>query len=143
RRPTALGEVGGVSGGRPGMPVDAYFAVAIEIVQDHKLLRQAVLVGSNLAPKDGQAGIPVAFGQIAEYLIVGAVLFDDVDDVLNGRPGADLAGHDGRRIRRPSFGQKRIVIRSVGYDHLRITSQLCLKAIEAKQLDGPLLQRLD
>src|ERR1051326_4197927 len=43
------------------------------------------MIGSDGARKKFERTVAVALRQIAEDLIVGAVLFDDVDDVLEGR----------------------------------------------------------
>src|SRR5579872_6887285 len=45
RRPAAFVKVGRVGGVGPGMSVNADFAITIEIVQNHELLGQGMLVG--------------------------------------------------------------------------------------------------
>ncbi len=60
------------------------------------MLRQGVLVRSDLFAEDGQRRVAVGAGQVTELLIVGAVLLDDVDDVLDLRRYADLTRNNGR-----------------------------------------------
>ena len=95
RRPVLLDVVGGVGGVGPLVAVGAHFAVAVEVVEQHELLGDGVVVGRDLAAEQAQARVAVALGDIAEDLVVGAVLLDDVDDVLDGRAGAHLARDDG------------------------------------------------
>src|ERR1035441_4021370 len=104
-RPVALVEVGGIGRVGPGVAVDAYFAVAVEIVEDDILACESMLVGRDLLAKDGDLWIAVRFFQVAELLIVGAIFLDDVDDVLDGRRHTDALWNDGGRERRPGLGQ--------------------------------------
>ena len=48
------------------------------------------MVGRGVAPEEDERGVAVAAGHVAEDLIVGAVLLDDVDDVLEGRVAVPL-----------------------------------------------------
>src|SRR6185295_5232794 len=64
-----------------------------EAVEQAEALGERVVVRRDLAREEQERGVAIALGQIAEDLIVGAVLLDDVDDVLEGRidtrrPGA-------------------------------------------------------
>ena len=56
-------------------------------------LRQGVVIGRHLFAEDGQARIAVALLHVAEHLVVGAVLLDDVDDVLEDRRLAVSSRH--------------------------------------------------
>ena len=69
----------------PLMAIGGVPAGGIEIIQQHKLLGQAVLVRGNGFPEHGERWISVAFGNVAEHLVIRAVLFDDVDNVLERR----------------------------------------------------------
>ena len=60
-----------------------------------------VLVGRDLGPEDAQGRIAVAFGDVAEDLVVGPVLLDDVDDVLEDGRLADPFRDGSRRLVRP------------------------------------------
>ena len=91
-RPPRVGEspvagdvIGVVGHRRPGMAVGRDVAVAVEVVEQHELLGQLVMVGRHLAAEHDQRRIAVAARQVAEDLIVGAILLDDVDDVLDRR----------------------------------------------------------
>src|SRR5215472_5378110 len=121
------------------MTVDADFAVTVQIVQSNELLSQRVLVGSHVAAENSQSRIAIAFGKIAEYLVVGAVLFDDVNNMLNGRAGADFARNDGGRSRRPGFCQQRIVVGSVGDYRFGVSGNLRLQIVQGKKFDTSLL----
>ena len=67
------------------MPVSAEDAGTINIIEQDELMRQLVLVGGDPLPKHAERGIAVTLWQITEYLIVGAVFLDDVDDVADPR----------------------------------------------------------
>ena len=72
---------------RPHVPIARHLARIEEVIEHAELQRQLVLVGSNRLAIHGQAGIAISHRlsvllQIAKNLIVGAILLDDVDDVL-------------------------------------------------------------
>src|SRR5438046_1293979 len=71
--------INGDAFGRPGVAVGGDHAVAIVIVQQHKLLGQRVMIGRNLSAKNAKAWLAVAFANVAENLIVRAVFLDDVN----------------------------------------------------------------
>ncbi len=54
-----------------------------------------VQVGRNFLAEKVKCLIAVALAHVAEHLIVGAVFFDDVDDVLNRRKMAVVLGKKG------------------------------------------------
>ena len=91
--PVAGDVIGVVGHRRPGMAVGRDVPVAVQVVQQHELLGQLVMVGRHVAAEHHQRRVAVAPGQVAEDLVVGAVLLDDVEDVL-----------DRRRARRPWWG---------------------------------------
>ena len=74
------------------MAIDADFAIAVEVIEDDILLGQGVLIRRDLFAEDGQLRIAVGVWQVAELLIVGPVLLDDVDDVLDRRLTHPLPG---------------------------------------------------
>src|SRR5271168_3875830 len=65
------------------MSVAGNFSAVVEIVEHAELRGQLVLVGRDLGAVHGEGGVAVANPQVAENLIVGAVFFYDVDDVLD------------------------------------------------------------
>ncbi len=67
------------------MTVGADVAVDVEIVEQHELARQLVMIGRCGFVEQAQGRVAVAFADFAEYLIVSPVLFHDVNDVLNRR----------------------------------------------------------
>ena len=81
--PSLLIVVAGNRGHRPIMSIARDFAAIVEIVEQAELKRQLVLVRSYIGAVHRKRWIAVACFQIAEYLIVGAILFDDVDNVMN------------------------------------------------------------
>src|SRR5262249_4377904 len=91
RLPDFLDDVGGVGGGGVRVAVEADVSIDVEIVEDDEVLRERVSVRRDVAPEARELRIAVAFAQVAENLIVGAVLANDVEDVLDGRAAADDA----------------------------------------------------
>ena len=71
------------------MTVIADVGIDVEVVEEDETLRQRVSVGGDVAAEQRERRIAVALGEIAEHLIVGAVLADHVEDVLDGRCAAD------------------------------------------------------
>lgn len=67
----------------------AYFSVDVEVVQGDELLGQLMLVRCCILTEERQRRIAVAalaavrVLQVAKNLVVGAVLLDDIDDVLD------------------------------------------------------------
>ena len=92
QRPDPLDEIGGISPHRPFVAVGADLALDVEVVQQHELAGQGVVVGRDRLGKQAEVRIAVAFLHVAEDLVVGAVFLDDVDDVLDRRRLADLGG---------------------------------------------------
>ena len=74
------------------MPINTDLAVAIQIVQCDELLGQGMLIRCDVPSEDRQTGIAIGFWKIAEYLIVSAIFFNNVDDVLDGRHELTLSG---------------------------------------------------
>ena len=103
-RPGILGVIRGVRGGRPGMAIGAHFGVHVKVVQEAELSRKRMVIGSNLLPEQDEGGVPVPFRHVTEDLVIGPVLFDDVDDVF------DLArGH--AHLVRDNVGHGRLQLR--------------------------------
>ena len=93
------------------MAVGAEHAAAIEVVEQHELVDQLVMVGRHLLAEDAQIGVAVAPLHVAEHLVVGAVLLDDVQHVLDRRGLAmTLRNRPWRRI---AHGGARALIVSV------------------------------
>src|SRR5688572_29506734 len=84
RWPALLVEIRRVCRIRPRMTIDRNLRVAIEVIEQHILFGDLVLVRGHLSSKDTQTRVAVPLWQIAEHLIIGAVLLDDIDDVLDG-----------------------------------------------------------
>ena len=114
--------VGDVAFIRPLVALSAEGSVAIQIIEQHELLSQRVMIRRDLGAEHGERRVAVTALQIAQHLIVGAVLFDDVDDVLEQRTLArphrhrdilGLAVRSARRreVRQPHVGRdlKRVV----------------------------------
>ena len=93
QRPDPLDEVGGIGAHRPFVAVGADLAVDVEVVEQHELAGQGVMVGRDRLGEQAEVRVAVAFGHVAEDLVVGAVLLDDVDDILDRRRVADLGGN--------------------------------------------------
>ena len=93
------------------MPVVADLGVDVEVVEQHELARQGVGVGRRILAEEAEARIAVSRRQVAEDLVVGAVLLDDVEDVRDRRGVADARGNRRRPRRR---GRRRPVRRESG-----------------------------
>src|SRR5215469_17696388 len=65
------------------MAIARNLSAVVEVVEDAELQRQLVLVRSDVLSVHREGGIAVSDLQISEYLVVSAILFDDVDDVLD------------------------------------------------------------
>ena len=65
------------------MAVPRNLAVAIQVVEQHELAGELVVVGRHLLAEHHELGIAVPFFDVAEHLIVGAILFDDVNHVFD------------------------------------------------------------
>ncbi len=86
--PGLLVVVAGNRGIRPVVAVAGNFTTVVEIIQHAELQRQFVLVGRDVDSIHGQRRVAIAdfhvFNfQVAEYLIVGAVLLENVDHMSN------------------------------------------------------------
>jgi hypothetical protein len=57
-------------------------AGAVKVVEQGKLARKAVMVGRDVLAENAQLRVAVALLHVAEHLIIGPVLLDDIDDVL-------------------------------------------------------------
>ena len=65
------------------MAVGADFGIRVEIVQQHELAGEPVQVGRDALREQAQLRIAVALRQVAQDLVVGAVLLDDVEAVFD------------------------------------------------------------
>src|SRR5262249_28266821 len=85
--------VGDVSLVDPLMPIGAEDATAIEVIEQRKLPHEGMVVGRYAFAEHHQAGVAVAFLQVAEDLVIGAVFLDDIDNVLDDRRLTVTLGH--------------------------------------------------
>ena len=88
------------------------------------LVGEGVLVGRDLLAEYGEPGIPIALRNVAEDLVVGSVLLDDVEHMPDRRAGADLRWNDGRCGRRFSRGQQLVMVWRVLIDPLGMLANL-------------------
>ena len=118
-----VGDIGFVG---PLVAVGAEDAAAVEVVEQHELFGQLVVVGRDLAAEDAQVGSPSPCFDVAEDLIVGAVLFDDVEDVLeDGRLAVPLGNRARLGVRaRRGEGVDRFGQAIVFEDLLRVRGEL-------------------
>src|SRR5712671_6983931 len=66
------------------MAVAGNFSAVVKIVEHSELQRELVLVGRDLSTVEGKGRVAITRLQIAKHLIVGAILFDHIDHVLDG-----------------------------------------------------------
>ena len=88
-----------------------------------------MLVGRDLPAEGAELGIVVAPRQVAEKLVVGAVLLDDVNDVLDSRPLAGLTRHrHGRAVAALGRlqGPQHLRNAGVGHDLRGVAGQGCV-----------------
>src|SRR2546427_7830477 len=69
----------------PFVAVGRNHAVYVEIVEQDPAPRDRMGVGGDGVVENGQARVAVPLGHVAEHLIVGAILPNDVNDVLHLR----------------------------------------------------------
>ena len=101
-RPVLLDVVVGHRGGRPVVAVGAHLGVGVEVVEEHEPLGELMMVGRDVPAEEHERGIPVPCRQVAQDLVVGPVLLDDVDHVLDERRVPDPPGDRvGRRVPSP------------------------------------------
>src|SRR5262252_1265761 len=67
----------------PEVAVGTNVSVDEEIVVEDKIARQSVMVRSLGFSEQNQARVPVSLSHVAEHLIVGAIFFQDIENVLN------------------------------------------------------------
>ena len=98
--PIALLVIGGDAKVAPRVTIDRYFAIAIEVVEQHVIAGKLVLVWRDVFAEhaDLRLAITQRFSagvfQVAEHLIVRTIFLDDVEHMLDRAGIADLAGDD-------------------------------------------------
>src|SRR5262249_21651063 len=85
-------------GARPQVPLDRGLRVSVDMVEQREAADERMDVGRSLLPEESQRRVAVAARVVAEHLIVGAVLADDVEDMLD-RPAATERRVGRRRLR--------------------------------------------
>ena len=58
---------------------------AVGVVQEDEFASDLVLVRGKFFTENAKLGLAVAFGNITENLIIGAVFFDDINDMFKNR----------------------------------------------------------
>ena len=81
--------VGDGAGGRPVVAVDRGLRVRVDVVQQRKARGERVQVRGDFLAEQGQRRVAVAARVVAQHLVVGAVLLDDEEDVLDRPVGSD------------------------------------------------------
>ena len=85
RQPALLGVVVGHVRRRPLVPLQRLLGERVEVVEVRKALGERVQVRRDVAAEERQIGAPVGAREIAEHGVVGLVLADDEEHVLDGR----------------------------------------------------------
>ena len=124
----------GDGGVGPRVSVDTHFPIAVKVVEQHPLIGDGVMIRRDVLSEDRKPRIAVALLHIAEHLIVGAILLDDVDHVLDGRASADLARHDARLFRRTGHRQVLILVRDIVVDLLGPGLDLALQGADGDDI---------
>src|SRR5450432_111591 len=102
-----------------------------------------MMIGCDLFAEDGQPRVAVALAEIAQDLVVGAILLDDVEHVLNGRSDPYFTGYDGRRGRRLGGHQLIVVVRRVVVYLFGPGAKVGLQLSEIDDFHAALLEALD
>ena len=111
----ALQVVGADRGRAPLVAVGAEDAGAVGVVEQDELAGELVLVGGDPLAEDAQARVAVARRDVAQHLVVGAVLLDHVDDVLDrGSARRSARARRGRAGRGAAAGAPRRCARAGG-----------------------------
>ena len=97
-RPYPLDEVRRVSTHGPFVAIGTHFALDVEVVEQHELAGESMMVRGDGFGKQAQGGIALPLRHVAQHLIVGAVFFDDVNAMANGR---GVAGDQRHGVSRP------------------------------------------
>ncbi len=95
------------------MAVHADLAIAVQIIEQHELPGQPVVIRGDFLAENGEPRVAVALTEIAQHLVVGAIFLDDVEHVLDGRPNADVAGNNSGRRRSLGGYQLIVVVRRI------------------------------
>src|SRR5262249_21658050 len=91
-RPVLLDEIRRVGAHAPLVTVLGDFAVDIDVVEQHEFASELVMIGGDGFGEEAEVWITIALLHVAEDLIVGAILLDDVEAVLDGAGLAELRG---------------------------------------------------
>ena len=65
------------------MPVGADIRIHVEVIEQHKLTCQLVVIRRRLLIEQRKRRITVAFAERSQNLIVGAILLHDIDHMLD------------------------------------------------------------
>ena len=118
--------IGGKGRGGPLMPVGAQNSGAVRIVQQGKVAGDLVQVGGDLLAEDAQVSAAITPGIVAEDLVVGPVLLDHINHVLEDTGLANALGNRPRfhpGPRRQSGGHNRLATQVAGH-RLRELAQM-------------------
>src|SRR5258706_254511 len=82
-RPSLADVIGDRGGSGPHVAVTGNLTAVVEVVEDSKLTSELVLVGRDVLAIHRQRRIAISGAKITEDLVVRAIFFDDVNDVVN------------------------------------------------------------
>ena len=82
------------------MPIGTNIGIDVEVIEEDKVFRQLPVIWRGGLIEESQRRVTVADAEIAQHLVVSAILFDNVDDVLNRRRTTGLGrnGIAGRNV---------------------------------------------
>ena len=123
-RPCFLKIIVSIGAHTPVMSVGTDFRIHVEIIQQHETLCQRMLVWGDIPAKEQQRSISPSAGHIRQHLIIGPVLLDDIEDILDRR--GLTRPHRNRETRGRGISQFRLPqrVRRVGIYLTGIGSQL-------------------
>src|SRR5436190_9889448 len=134
-RPEFFHKISRIRAHGPFMTVSAHLAFDIKIVQQYEIARELVMVGSDFFTEQTKARIAVALWHVTENLVVGAVLLDHVNAILDWAGITHSAGN--RVVRRALPGDAKVGLHGDATIRLRRPGcELVLQLLALVQVDN-------
>ena len=141
-RPGLFNEVGGIGAHRPFVTVGRHLALDVQVVEQHKLFHELVVVRRDRLGEEAEFLFAIALGHVAEHLIVGSVFLHDVNAMLDRGLVAQLLGD--RVVGRHAGAVRNLVLRhrTAGVSGLGVLGHF-RGGRHVDDADGPLEQVAD
>src|SRR5438309_1481890 len=73
------------------MPIRTHISVHVKVVEQNKLTRELMVIGRDFLVEERKRAVSIALAEIAKNLIISSILFDDINNVFDGRRLTGLA----------------------------------------------------